>query len=166
MSNFLVYLSGGPNRQHFKNPETGQPFTNKKHAQDYILQFDPTVVFSNGARKELNYVIYPDGQPGASPSSLKYQTPSVSLSEFISILTKRKTSMKKKTPSAKKKRTSGTRRVHFEDGSGSDDEIHSILLSMKTLKLDVQEQQTKYQKLCNELDKLQHQLNKLTSSRR
>lgn len=85
-TNWTVYLSGGPHRQHFTNPETKKTFSNQEEVKTFLTRYDPTLVFTKSIRQNVDYIVFPDEAGGASGSSLRYESPTLPLSAFIAKL--------------------------------------------------------------------------------
>ena len=141
-SELLVYLSGGPNKAHFKNPENGTVFKNKKLVQEYLSQIDPNIIFVAHATRSMDYVVYPDDEKMASPSSLRYGTPSLSLSKFIKLINK---------PKRNSKRTQS--RVRFN--LSNDDELSQ---TFKSLEIRCNQLESDNIRLKEDIQKLKYQI--------
>ena len=61
----LVYLSGGPNKAHFRNPDTGEVFKNKKMVQEYLSKINAKIIFLAHPNKNMDYVIFPNERKGS-----------------------------------------------------------------------------------------------------
>lgn len=156
MSNYVVKLSGGAQKGHFVHPETGETFKNKSHVENYIKKFDSTIRFVNSVTKETDYIVYPNEIRGPSPSSLKYATEAVSLSEFIDLIRPKKGGKKS---SSKRYATEGKVKSKSVVIAEAEEEqnrvsVKSLMNSMKTLRVH-------QDKMSDEIDKVDHQLQQL-----
>ena len=89
MSKYNIYLSGGPNRRNFRRPLTGAKFKNKAEVEKFIHEVDPSITFTTHVNVSTDFVMFPDGE-SPSASSLRYKTPSLSLSAPLSKVAKQK----------------------------------------------------------------------------
>lgn len=83
--NLLIYLSTGPqgSRKTFKNPDTGDKFSNQSDVKSFVQSKFPYVSFSKNSTKKVDLIVIPDDSSGPSDSALKYGKPHKSLSEFM-----------------------------------------------------------------------------------
>jgi hypothetical protein len=140
----LVYLSGGIGRQHFTHPGTGEVFQNKKKVQAFLWAIYPRIEFTQGARKDLDYVVYPNEAKNASPSSLKYRTPSLSLNEFVRVLKSK----------AKSYHTLPSDSVSSA-GSPANDPVQDIIHSIERLKIQCAQQESELMTKKTEINRLE-----------